>query len=229
MKRIDLIKYLVPIVLAAILVVMCRDNQKKPGLVYMPDMDPSLAYEYQKRVKYSDEQFTDWATTLKPVEGSIPIGHQEYHLPNTPEGYNEAVTRTENPVALTEESLLRGQEIYTIHCQPCHGPGGKGQGSAVVGSENRLAPPPIDFTNPTGGPLTAGRIFHVVTYGRNLMGAYASQVNVEDRWNVVHYVQSLNESDSTLVVDSGVDASETDASLSESEGTIDESNESNEN
>lgn len=201
MKRLDLIKYLVPIILAGILLVTCRRNYEYPGLEYMPEMIHSLAYEYQKDAKNTEEEFNDWATLLKPVEGTIPVGQETYHLPNDIDGYNEAATITSNPVELTEEVLLRGQEIYTIHCMPCHGPKGTGEGSAVVGSEYRLAKPPINFANPQEGYLTPGRMFHVITYGRNLMGSYASQVSVEDRWKVIHYVQSLNESTSADVVE----------------------------
>lgn len=192
MKRIDLIKYLVPIVLAAILLVTCRNNKQSPGLVYMPDMDLSLAYEYLKVTKDSEKGFTDWVSTLKPVEGTIPMGHEKYHLENTPEGYNEAALRTDNPIEKTEEVMLRGQEIYTIHCEPCHGPDGDSNGPIATGGYV-VPPPSANFKTPMEpGYLSAGRIFHVVTYGRNLMGSYSSQVSVEDRWKVVHYVQSLS-------------------------------------
>ena len=200
MKRLDLIKYLVPIILAGILLFTCQRNYERPGLEYMPEMIHSLAYEYQKDALDTDKEFNDWAATLTPPKGSVPVGQQVYHLPNTPEAYEEAALRTENPVELTEASLLRGQEIYSIHCMPCHGPKGTGEGTAVVGSDYRLAKPPINFAQPQEGYLTPGRMFHVITHGRNLMGSYASQVSIEDRWNVIHYIESLNESNATDVV-----------------------------
>ena len=39
--------------------------------------------------------------------------------------------------------------------------------------------------------LTDGKIFHTITYGVNLMGSHASQVNPEERWKIVMYVHQL--------------------------------------
>jgi mono/diheme cytochrome c family protein len=36
-----------------------------------------------------------------------------------------------------------------------------------------------------------GELFYVISNGRNLMGAYASQIPIEDRWAVVAYVRAL--------------------------------------
>lgn len=38
--------------------------------------------------------------------------------------------------------------------------------------------------------LPEGRIFHVMTYGRNNMGSYASQLDRRQRWMVAHYVKT---------------------------------------
>ena len=40
--------------------------------------------------------------------------------------------------------------------------------------------------------LPEGKIFHSLTYGKNVaMGSHASQLNKEERWLVTHYVQYL--------------------------------------
>jgi mono/diheme cytochrome c family protein len=39
--------------------------------------------------------------------------------------------------------------------------------------------------------ITEGSIYHVITYGKNLMGSHASQLTEEERWKIVHYVQYL--------------------------------------
>lgn len=193
MTRLDYIKYLIPIILALVLLVTCNKNSARPGLEYMPDMVHSKAYETYADVK-DNPAFPTGQTALLPPKGSIPINSEGvYDLPNTPEAYEVAALRTQNPIPTTEESLARGKEIYTIHCTPCHGDSGDGQGSAVVGSEMRLPPPPISFVNPQAGYLTAGRMFHTITHGRNSMGSYASQVSPTDRWKVIQYIYTLNE------------------------------------
>jgi hypothetical protein len=39
--------------------------------------------------------------------------------------------------------------------------------------------------------LPDGEIFHVITNGRNLMGAYGANVTVEDRWAIIAYLRAL--------------------------------------
>ena len=39
--------------------------------------------------------------------------------------------------------------------------------------------------------LPEGKIFHVITYGKGMMGSHASQLNKEERWLVVQYVKYL--------------------------------------
>jgi mono/diheme cytochrome c family protein len=38
--------------------------------------------------------------------------------------------------------------------------------------------------------LSEGTLYHVMTYGKNLMGSYASQLNRKQRWMVAQYVKS---------------------------------------
>jgi hypothetical protein len=39
--------------------------------------------------------------------------------------------------------------------------------------------------------MTDGELFHVITNGRNLMGAYGPNVPTEDRWAIIAYVRAL--------------------------------------
>lgn len=207
MKNLSILKYLIPILLAMVVLVTCRRNYSKPGMEYMPDMAHSLAYETYTKPKKDNSVtlFQNGQTALVPPHGSIPAGFTPYTLPNTAEGYAEAALRVNNPIANTKVNLERGKQIFTIHCSPCHGKKGDGEGSAVVASDYKLAKPPINFTAPAPGYLTAGRMFHSITYGKGMMGSYASQVSQEDRWKVIHYINSLNKTKpvvSTETVDS---------------------------
>ena len=62
----------------------------------------------------------------------------------------------------------------------------------------RLSAPPN--TDPATTPderetrlrdLPDGYLFETITKGRNTMPAYAMQIPVEDRWNIVHYLRAL--------------------------------------
>ena len=36
-----------------------------------------------------------------------------------------------------------------------------------------------------------GRFYHSIMQGRNLMGSYKDKLNYEERWQVIHYIRSL--------------------------------------
>jgi len=189
MKPIELVKYLLPIAIAGLIIVTCKRDYSKPGMEYMPDMAHSKAYETYTKVD-GNVAFENGITALEPVEGTIPRGQKVYHIKESEAGYAEATAITTNPIALDDDVLKRGKEVFSIYCTPCHGASGNGEGTAVLASDYRLAQPAIDFTNPPA-ELTAGRMFYSITYGKNLMGSYASQVSHDDRWKVIHYINTL--------------------------------------
>jgi len=39
--------------------------------------------------------------------------------------------------------------------------------------------------------LKDGSIFYTVSYGKNMMGPYGFQLDVKERWQVIHYIKSL--------------------------------------
>jgi hypothetical protein len=43
--------------------------------------------------------------------------------------------------------------------------------------------------------LPDGHIFHIITRGQKLMPSLAVQVELEDRWKVIHFVRSLQTAD----------------------------------
>jgi len=48
-----------------------------------------------------------------------------------------------------------------------------------------------DLTSDLVLKLADGTIFHSITYGKNNMGGYASQLNSKQRWLIVQYVRAL--------------------------------------
>ena len=36
-----------------------------------------------------------------------------------------------------------------------------------------------------------GRYYFAIMYGRNMMGSYADKLSFEERWQVIHYIRSL--------------------------------------
>ena len=182
--------------LCAVLLTACSDK-RKPGWEYMPDMAHSTAYD-----AYSENpNFKDGMSSRKPVPGTVPLytgvmgnraKHTPYAYPNTNEGYDAAGRELRNPVPLNSATLGEGERLYNIYCAVCHGATGKGNGSIVENPniKNPFPPPPSYFTEQLLS-RTEGHMYHVVVHGRNLMGSYASQLNEEERWMVIHHVKSM--------------------------------------
>lgn len=104
-----------------------------------------------------------------------------------------------NPYKRTDEVLKRGKVQYDIYCAVCHGKTGEGDGSIVVrpdGTDGPYVSVPPNFKtsaeqNGRLHGLTDGDMFYSVSYGKNMMGGYYSQVSAEDRWKIIHYIKSI--------------------------------------
>lgn len=167
-----------------VLLQSCKD-ELSPGYEYMPDMYRSPSLE-----TYSETNLTgDGKSALTPPENTIPRGYLPYAYPNSNEGYEAAGQYLKNPLAFSEERLEEGKAIYGKFCVHCHGKKGEGNGTVP---ENSDYPNPPSYSGPLKD-LPEGKIFHTLTYGKNLMGSHASQINQEDRWKLVYYVQSLQD------------------------------------
>ena len=168
----------------------CEKDHKVPGLEYMPDMYRSPSYE----VYSPNPNFKDSITLQHPVEGTLPRGYAFFPYPASNEGYEAAGRDLKNPIPLTAENLEEGKRLYSIFCMHCHGEGGQADGSLIA--TGKFPPPPSYTTGKSsrGGDmkdLTDGKIFHTITYGINLMGSHASQVNPTERWKIIRYVESI--------------------------------------
>jgi mono/diheme cytochrome c family protein len=159
----------------------CSNAPNSPGYEYMPDMYRSPVLKYYNTYTLNGDTLQ---SAMKPVAGTIARGC----MPGIPAGmdYEKAGTYLKNPILFSDAVLADGQAIYGKFCVHCHGDAGKGDGK--VGLKLPGAPPAYD------GPLKnlpEGKMFYTITYGKGLMGSHASQLNVEERWKVIYYVQKL--------------------------------------
>ena len=162
--------------------VSCVENSN-PNYQYMPNMYETVSYE-----PYGEyDVFVDQQEAKLPVEGTIPRGWRPYQYENTPEGYAAAKENLENPIPYTEENLAEGKALYSIYCAVCHGDQGDGQGILVQREKVLGIPSYADI----GRAITEGSVYHVMYYGLNAMGSYASQTSIEERWLIDHYVMTL--------------------------------------
>ena len=126
-----------------------------------------------------------------PVEGTIHRDYAPYpfaHLGNTLKEAQEAGAQLNNPIDLTKENLLRGQEVYGVFCGACHGKKGHGDGGAT-GPERFPAPPSLHTEQALAH--NDGTLYHIITQGNGKMPSYARQIDPDDRWKAIHYVRVL--------------------------------------
>ena len=101
-------------------------------------------------------------------------------------GGNPEAAKIKNPVAASADSTAAGKRVYTRMCSRCHGPEGKGDGTAATAPVPDLTDAKWDY----GG--SDGEIFAVVHDGVSAdMDGYAARLSDTDIWNVVNYVRSV--------------------------------------
>lgn len=169
-------------ILIMLSVTSCFDK-KKPNYRYMPNMYTSVAVE-----TYSEyELLPNGQAALTPVKGTISRGWMPYEYENTQEGKTLATKELKIPLAVNEENLAKGKELFNIYCAICHGNKGDGQGT-LVKREKFLGIPSLADK---GRNITEGDIYHVMMYGLNSMGSYASQTNEKERWQITMHALDL--------------------------------------
>jgi len=168
----------------------CKDK-RSTGLEYARNMYDPIAYNPDQ----PNKNFKDGKTAQLPPAHTKPVGFTEYdEYPNTIEGYEAAGVSMVNPLPVDTVNLAQGKHLFTVFCSPCHGEKGDGQGHLVKIEKFSGVPAYQTGASSRGGnmvDLTAGKIYHTITYGVNNMGSHASQISPTDRWKVVMYVQQL--------------------------------------
>lgn len=126
-------------------------------------------------------------------------GHVPYYYGDTEEERVRASREiVRNPFPITEEGLAVGEELYNIYCGICHGDNADGLGYLVREADPAQGIPagvypaaPANMQQDTFHNSTNGRYYHSIMYGKNLMGSYADKLSFEERWQVIHYIRSL--------------------------------------
>lgn len=203
--KLKTLRYLGIITIGA-LAASCAAGVDDTGLEYAPQMYHSTPYEPLTQIQ--NEDAGSW------LDSNEEDGHGEFYNSNP---YNQfkmnmrepvantvrrgqllpvrlgkdelelAATTLENPYSVDDESVVKqGKALYNSYCKHCHGEKGNGDGlvaEAYAGVANLNGAAYLE--------ITEGHIFHVITYGKGLMGAHGSQVSPEDRWRIARYVKEL--------------------------------------
>ena len=208
-------RYLILYIVVALFMACQQPGVNSTGSEYMPDMGHSIAYEanhynyYYLNTWGTEDDYYKYAKPREPVKGTIargmsgglaksdetiafaPNGAVPYYYGDSDDERVRATAEIiNNPYPITDAGLAKGKELYTIFCGICHGDKGDGQGYLArdgspypVIPANMLLPEFIESSN--------GRYYHAIYYGKNKMGAYKDKLSYEERWQVIHYIRSL--------------------------------------
>jgi mono/diheme cytochrome c family protein len=183
----------ITLVLTVVALTSCSDVKRTPGSIYMPDMAYSRAYETyadhsnltEKGINYNNQ----------PVAGTVARGHD---LPFTiaKDKVGDTVNYTAsksvvNPIdSLSKKEADEAERLYLINCGICHGAKLNGNGPLYKDGNGPYPAKPATLVGDVKyESMPAGQMFYSVTYGKNLMGSYASQLSRHQRWMIIRYIK----------------------------------------
>ncbi len=101
----------------------------------------------------------------------------------------EKYQKMKNPTDPNEDKDI-GKQLYSKHCQSCHGKQGFGDGKKADEVEGELG----DFSTSEFQSQTDGALFYKSYFGRDDMPNYEKKIpDEEDMWLVVNYMRTLAE------------------------------------
>ena len=192
-------------IVLAVALISCDDTRRSPGRAYMPDMAYSNAYETyapaQERLKASAVA-GEAHYTGRPVEGTIARGDMmTWRLKNDSSGYLQSAS-IKSPLIPGSVNMREAERLYLVNCGICHGPKLDGNGPLWKDGNGPFTSAPKNFMDAAMKAMPEGTMFHSVTYGKNAMGSYASQLNTKQRWEIIAYIKSKQFPAGTPVTDS---------------------------
>ncbi len=202
---------------SAALLFGCKAGGDYQGVEYAPNMYHSVAYEPLTQITDVDAGWYFNALDARTGEfyNSNPYNPHKMNLRLSPKntvrrtaqgwlpyrGKNDSTglrlaNKLVNPFEVSPAVLDQGKVLFETYCKHCHGPkaGGDGkvaQGVKIDGVDHSMYPGVANLRGDAYKNITEGHIFHVITYGKGLMGAHGSQVSEEDRWKIAKYVKEL--------------------------------------
>lgn len=192
MKKIAIVSTLI---LATATVFVACHGKREPGRIYMPDMAYSRAvetYSEHDSLKFTADPNNKGRLIYydaKAVAGTMKRGEAlPYTIAHDSLGYIASAT-VKNPIdTLSKADLAEAGRLFNINCAICHG--AKAEGNGPIASSGKIGGI-ANLTLDTYVKMADGTMFHSMTYGKNLMGSYASQLDTRQRWAIIKYIRTL--------------------------------------
>ncbi len=190
------------IFLVVVIIYSCGDH-RNPGRVYMPDMGYSRAFETY--AKLDSAKFTNNPAevgegkiyyTAFPVTGTMARGDElpfPYAMDKPGDTVNYIASKqVQNPLpALNPGQMKEAERLYLVNCGVCHGQKLDGNGPLYKDGNGPFPSKPATLAGDAKyEAMPDGQMFYSVTYGKNTMGSYASQITDKQRWMIIHYIKA---------------------------------------
>ena len=174
---------------AVMMMAGCNKVRRSTGRVYMPDMAYSRAYETYASTEGLQKEGVHY--TSMPVKGTIARNDilNIYPFENDSTGYNQSAT-VKNPLNPDSINMKEAERLYLVNCGICHGSKLDGNGPLYNDGKGPFPNAPKNLKGDEIKKMAEGTMFHSITYGKNSMGSYASQLSTIQRWMVIAYIRS---------------------------------------
>lgn len=130
-----------------------------------------------------------------PINGEAPF----YYTDSEEERLRCEKEMVQNPFPITKEGLDKAKPLYDIYCGICHGEKGDGQGWLVAMPDSKYPAQPKNLISDEMISAGNGRYYFAMVYGKNVMGGYTDKLSFEERWQVLHYIRSLQAKSKNLL------------------------------
>lgn len=145
----------------------------------------SLLFSYDV-IKIEWVSFMGIQPAFKPMENPLPIPPRSIPIEGPIAIPNMGAP--ENPIASDATSIARGQELFMINCQMCHGPTAEGTGPMAASLINK----PANLTLPLTQTKTDGALFLTISNGvLGRMPPMNENLTVRDRWDLVNFIRTV--------------------------------------
>lgn len=193
-------KNLILFCLILVVLVSCNEVRRDPGRIYMPDMAYSRAYETYSVTPEQREALLKQGIHYSniPVPGTIKRGALfPFDIAKDKEGDTTnyvASKLVKNPLTAAElnvPTMVEAERLYLVNCGICHGMKLDGNGPLYKGGDGPFPAKPATLVGDKKiEAMPEGQMYYSVTYGKNKMGSYASQLDTRQRWMVIAYIKS---------------------------------------
>lgn len=136
----------------------------------------------------------------KTGAGPLPVPSKS--IPVEGAAYLPGQGAPSNPVPADEASIARGAQLYSIHCQMCHGGDGKGNGTIAAFLVKKK---PGNLTSELVQSKSDGSLFLAISNGifnpdnslfpeiefSGQMPPLNENLTVSERWDVVNFIRTL--------------------------------------